>query len=292
MRVGYEGLQRVEVNKPTEDESSWGRFKSLIKSNYTILSLVVSFILYGITYSWTFAVGLLSILLLHEYGHIWAAKAHKIRTTAPIFLPYLGALIEMKERPKNVVDEGWLAAGGPIAGLSATAVYWIAGTIFHSPTLNAIALFGFMIHLFNMIPLSPLDGGRMMWVVTPYLWFVVAPVILYNAFRGDFTIGFLLVFFGWVHLPRKLDPNYFKVPFLKRLMIASLYLGMLTFCFVGASWILLNTPGVNEAMNVLMDITPKVTDVAKNTSWMSPTWAVVCTAVAYLAGVKFYLKQR
>lgn len=75
---------------------------------------------------WSFAVSLLSILVAHEFGHYLMGRHHKTAVTLPFFLPLpypfsilgtLGAVIQMKERPKNKRTLFDIGIAGPLAGL-------------------------------------------------------------------------------------------------------------------------------------------------------------------------------
>ena len=55
---------------------------------------------YAVIYGWKFGVALIYLLFVHEMGHLWAAKRKGIPTSPAIFIPFMGALIGMKEMPK------------------------------------------------------------------------------------------------------------------------------------------------------------------------------------------------
>ena len=84
------------------------------------LLLIVQYIWTG----WPFALSLLPILLAHEFGHYFASRFHKTATSLPYFIPLpfspigtMGAVIQLKELPKNkriLLDIG---IAGPLAGL-------------------------------------------------------------------------------------------------------------------------------------------------------------------------------
>jgi Zn-dependent protease len=117
-----------------------------------------------------FAVGLIGLIFVHECGHWLEAKRQGLPVTAPLFVPFLGASIFLKERPANAWREFELAIAGPLLGsLGALAVYGVA-VAEDSNRLRGIAFLGFFINLFNLLPVVPLDGGRIVAAIHPALW--------------------------------------------------------------------------------------------------------------------------
>ncbi|HBI04710.1 MAG TPA: site-2 protease family protein, partial [Paenibacillaceae bacterium] len=82
----------------------------------TLATMFVSVWVYALFYGWKFAVALVYLLFVHEMGHLMAAKKKGIKTSPAIFIPFLGALIGMKEKPKDAQTEAFVAYGGPLFG--------------------------------------------------------------------------------------------------------------------------------------------------------------------------------
>ncbi|SFJ36842.1 site-2 protease family protein [Thermoflavimicrobium dichotomicum] len=155
-----------------------GKLKSLLpllklgKFGGTIISLVISVWAYTVFYPLELAIGLVLLILIHELGHVWAAKRKGLPVTAPAFIPFLGALIMMKRQPQDAVTEAYIAYGGPLVGtIGALACYGL-GMITDNEVFYVIAMLGFFINLFNLIPVHPLDGGRIVVAITRWLWVV------------------------------------------------------------------------------------------------------------------------
>jgi len=152
------------------------KFKSLLpllklgKFGGTLLSMGVSIFAYAILYPWWFAVGLVAMILIHEMGHVWAAKRKKLPVTAPAFIPFLGALITMKKMPQDAVTEAYIAYGGPLLGTIGALVSYGLGVLTGVEVFYVIALVGFFINLFNLIPIHPLDGGRIVVAISRWIW--------------------------------------------------------------------------------------------------------------------------
>ena len=128
----------------------------------TSASMLVSIVAYQLIFGWAFAVGFVLLLLLHELGHVIQLRREGIEASAPMFIPFLGAVISAKSLGGNAAAEARVGLAGPILGSIATLVplgIWLAtGTDFW----RALAYIGFFLNLFNLLPVLPLDGGRAM----------------------------------------------------------------------------------------------------------------------------------
>ena len=89
-----------------------------------------------------------------------------------MFIPFLGALITLKRLPDNAWNEAKVAIAGPILGGLGAAAVWGLGEYYDSELLVALAFTGFFLNLFNLAPISPLDGGRIVAAIHPVLWIV------------------------------------------------------------------------------------------------------------------------
>jgi Zn-dependent protease len=146
-------------------------FLKFSKFGATFLSMIVSLGAYAWLYGWKFAVALVYLIFVHEMGHVIAAKQKGIRTSPAVFIPFAGALISMKDQPRDARTEAYLAYGGPLAGtiafLPAVPLYLWTGHDFWA----LVIFLGAMINLFNLLPVSPLDGGRIVSVLSTKIWF-------------------------------------------------------------------------------------------------------------------------
>ncbi|MFN7921601.1 MAG: hypothetical protein U0Q16_15985 [Bryobacteraceae bacterium] len=125
----------------------------------TLSTMFVSFGAYWALYGWPFALGLVLSIYVHEMGHIWEARRLGIPTTAPAFIPLMGAFIGLKS-PVNPVEDARIGLGGPRwgsgAAIAALVLYWLTA----APVMLVIAHFGAVVNLFNLIPIWTLDGAR------------------------------------------------------------------------------------------------------------------------------------
>ena len=138
----------------------------------TLATMALSVGVYATQWGWSFAAGFVVLIFIHELGHAIVLRREGIPAGAPVFIPFVGAFIAMQGRPRDAAVEARVAIGGPILGsLGAWAVLF-AGVISHSPLLIALGHVGAMLNLFNLIPVSPLDGGRIAGIFSRRYWIV------------------------------------------------------------------------------------------------------------------------
>lgn len=209
------------------------------KSHACPLSLLFSLIVLTDWWGLGFAVGFLLMLGFHEMGHKWAANMVGIKTGEPFFWPGLGAVISMKEPPKSAFDEAILGIGGPVAGTAIS--FWAFGMgllgIGNPQYWYTLGMVSVTINLFNLLPMRPLDGGRVVgvlshWVTIPGLvaggYFLVRPI-----FDGEWPepIWILLMFIGVVeffHARKKAKTTDYlsRTPMRHRLYMGLAYAGL------------------------------------------------------------------
>jgi Zn-dependent protease len=172
----------------------------------TLLSLFISLGAYALIFGWKFAAALIYLLFIHEMGHAYAAKKIRLPVSPAVFIPFMGAVIGLKEMPKNAKDEGYLAYMGPLFGflsfLPAIPLYLFT----HEPFWALLIILGAMINLFNLIPVTPLDGGRIAAGISTKLWGLgIILLFAYSILHVSF-IGFMIVIIGlmeWYTLYKK-----------------------------------------------------------------------------------------
>jgi Zn-dependent protease len=178
------------------------------------------------------------LLFVHEYGHVIQLRREGIPASAPLFIPGLGALVMMEEMPESSLAEARVGLAGPVLGTAAAAAAALVGWLAGSDVLLAAAGIGFYINLFNLIPVSPLDGGRALAAVSPWLWLGgigLLGVVLWHhpsPLLGLVTgIGLLEVV---VRLRHRNDDDYFKVTSWRaRALVLGVYLGMAALIYIG-----------------------------------------------------------
>jgi len=115
---------------------------------------------YSYLFTWQFAFLILFMVFVHESGHIWAMKKCGMRTKGIYFIPFLGAAAVTDEEFKTRNDEQFVAIMGPVWGLGLSLLAVVAYGVTANPFFAAVASWMAMINLFNLLPMNPLDGGR------------------------------------------------------------------------------------------------------------------------------------
>lgn len=152
-----------------------GKLGKVLLSGGTMLLSVIA---YAFVFGWPYAAGFVGLLLVHELGHYLSARQRGLDVGLPTFIPFVGAWVELKDQPRDAETEAWVGLAGPLLGsIGALACYfWARET--DSRLLLALAYAGFFLNLFNLIPLSPFDGGRITAVLSPRIWLLGAPVLV------------------------------------------------------------------------------------------------------------------
>ncbi len=205
-------------------------FLKLSKFAGTFISMFLMIWVYSFIYGWWFALGFVILLLIHEYGHLWFARMKNIKTGKPIFIPFVGALIALKEQPKNASDEAFIAIGGPVLGglaaIGCLGIYFLVDSTFWL----ALAYVGLFLNLFNLVPVHPLDGGRIATALSTKLWLIGLLILLYLTFKTFNPILVLILIVGsfqaWKTYKEKKAGNttYYDIPAKDRWIYGFLYI--------------------------------------------------------------------
>ncbi len=143
----------------------------------TLITMLVSVGAYALLFGWPYAVGFVALLFCHEMGHVMVARWQGVNVSAPMFVPFLGAFIAMRGMPEDSLGEAAIAAGGPVVGsIAALGCLGLYG-VTHQPLLLALAYVGFFLNLFNLIPMSPLDGGRILGAASRWAYVAGLPIL-------------------------------------------------------------------------------------------------------------------
>ena len=141
-------------------------------------TMLLSVFVYAITFGWRYAVGFVGLIFVHEMGHFVAARKCGLAVGAPVFIPFVGAWIALKDANMDPETEAYVGLAGPLLGSVAALGCYLLARHNGEPLLMAIAYGGFFLNLFNLIPLSPFDGGRIVAVISPRLWLLGVPILL------------------------------------------------------------------------------------------------------------------
>jgi len=188
---------------------------------------------YALLGGWWFGVGLVGLIFVHEMGHVLALRRQGVPASAPLFIPFMGAVIGMKKMPENAWREAEVALAGPVLGSLGAAAVWAAGSYYHSHFLVALAFVGFFINLFNLIPVVPLDGGRAVAALHPAIWLLgLAGLVALLILRPSPILPLIIVVGGlelWRRWKTRKLPGfagYYLVTRWQRAAVATVYLGL------------------------------------------------------------------
>jgi Zn-dependent protease len=210
---------------------------------FTVLgSAFVSVAAYALIWGWYFAIGFVVLLFVHELGHVAVAKTQGLKVSAPLFIPFMGAMIAMREMPQNAWREAQLALGGPLLGTAGAVACWAMGAALDSDLLRALAYVGFLINLFNLIPVVPLDGGRAIGAVHPVFWLVGVVILGVAAvvWLSPFVLVIVLLLGGaelwsrgksWWQNRGTAGNRYYEIAAWQRVVVGAVYVGLAAFLF-------------------------------------------------------------
>jgi Zn-dependent protease len=202
----------------------------------TLLSMGVTIAVYAEIFGWLFAVGFVLLIFVHEMGHALAMRQRGIAASAPVFIPFVGAFIAMRGRPRDAWEEAYVGIGGPILGTVGAVFCLAVAAATGSPFWAALASVGFLLNLFNLLPVSPLDGGRIAGAVSRWLW-VPGFLLLGAAFLlRPSPILVLIVLMGamsaWARFKQPV-PGYYAIGPWRRASMGVAYFGLIGFLMLG-----------------------------------------------------------
>jgi Zn-dependent protease len=208
----------------------------LLKSGGTMLLMIW---IYTMRWGWKFAVGFVLLLLVHECGHLIVAKKFGLKVGPPIFIPFMGAFIALKEAPRNAWMEACVGIGGPMLGSLGAFACNAIGELFDIPLLFALAWFGYFLNLFNLTPVGMLDGGRIVTALSRWLWLPGFAVLLWFGWKYPNFIVWLMVI---ASLPRiyslfrkrtEEERRYYEVTTAQRWTMSIMYFGLIAVLLFG-----------------------------------------------------------
>jgi Zn-dependent protease len=205
-------------------------------------SMLVSVAAYSLIWGWSFAAGFVLLLLVHEMGHVIQLRREGIEASAPMFVPFLGAVVAAKSLGDDAAAEARVGLAGPVLGSLGAALLipvWLAtGNDFW----QALAFTGFFLNLFNLLPVVPLDGGRAMAAMAPWMWFVglAAMAALAIAFPNPIILVILLLaaLSTWQRWKARRaggeeSEAYYRIRPAQRAAVAIVYIGLIALLVVG-----------------------------------------------------------
>ncbi len=198
-------------------------------------SMLVSVFAYSLVFGWRYAVGFVLLIFCHEMGHFVAARQRGLDVGLPTFIPFVGAWIELKQLPHNVETEAYVGIAGPVAGAAASMLCYFAARQTDSSLLLALCQAGCILNLFNLIPLSPFDGGRITAILSPKIWLLGAPLLVGLFLWRPSPMLIMVGILAYPQLKKaiwgdpKLPQGYHDVAMETRVNYGAMYIGLVAF---------------------------------------------------------------
>jgi Zn-dependent protease len=202
-------------------------------------TMMLSIWFYAMNWGWRFAVGFVVLIFIHECGHLVAARRFGLKVGAPVFIPFMGAVIALKEAPRNAWIESCVGIGGPVFGTLGAGFCDLLYLATGNPLYRALAYTGFFLNLFNLTPIGFLDGGRIVTALSPWLWVVGLAVMGFMAWSHP---SFLLIMILVLSLPRlwslfraktEEEKRFYEITPAQRWQMAVGYFGLIAFLVYG-----------------------------------------------------------
>ncbi len=258
----FAGLPPEEIPPLLRRESFWGRLRKFLgpvaivgvfalkfagKLKFIVLpllkflpvilksggSMILMIWVYAALWGWKWGLGFVVLLLLHECGHLIAARRFGLKVSAPMFIPFMGAFIALKEAPRNAWIEAGVGIGGPILGSAAALVCHAIGYGLHAPLFIGLAWTAYFLNLFNLTPVGMLDGGRIATALSPWLW---VPGLAALGWMGWTHPNFIIWLVLLMSLPRVFslfrkrteeEQRFYEVTPAQRWTMAAMYFGLI-----------------------------------------------------------------
>jgi Zn-dependent protease len=151
---------------------------------------------YALLWGWPFGVGFVLMILVHELGHFVEARRQGLHPALPVFVPFMGAYVAIKDSFFDPIRNTLVALAGPLAGGLAAVAAWGLGEAYDSNLLRALAYTGFLLNLVNLAPVWIFDGA-VAWRSLSWLrrerdprWVLVA--VLYVGLAALLVAGMVL----------------------------------------------------------------------------------------------------
>jgi Zn-dependent protease len=224
----------------------WGKALLLLLPKAKLLttsaSMLVSVGAYALIWGWKFAVGFVALLFLHEMGHYVQLRREGVKPSGMVFIPFLGAAVGARSLGGSALAEARVCLAGPILGSLATAALLPIAAATDDDFWRALAFTGFFLNLFNLLPVVPLDGGRAMAAMAPWMWFVGFGAIVVLVLLWPNPILILIALLGGFETYRRWkqrkageegNAEYYRVRPVHRLLVAAVYVGLIVALAIG-----------------------------------------------------------
>lgn len=146
-----------ERDVAAESQLKWGWMGKTILFIVSVLGFGVSF---GLTLSWQTLLILLGVLFIHELGHLTGMIMFGYRDRQILFVPLLGAVTTGTKDDATPMQKLIVYLLGPVPGIVLGYIALYLNITTHQKIWMDIALLMLVINYLNLLPVLPLDGGR------------------------------------------------------------------------------------------------------------------------------------
>ena len=252
-------LSPIEPSKPPLHKRTLGpilaaiaaffaKFKAILlllpklKLVTTAGTMLVSIAAYAVIWGLQFALGFVALLFVHEMGHVIQLRREGVKASAPMFIPFLGAVISARSLGENALAEARVGLAGPILGSIGSAACILVWHATGNDLWRALAFVGFFLNLFNLLPVVPLDGGRAMAAMAPWMWFAGFAVLIPLVFVFHNPIMLIILVFAGIETYKRWQMRkrggeeqqaYYRVRPLDRGLVAAVYISLIALLVVG-----------------------------------------------------------
>jgi len=202
--------------------------KFLVPFGSALLSIGAYALLFG---GWQVGLGIVALLFIHEMGHFVIIRAKGLPASLPIFIPLVGAYVALRSMPQDARDEAEIAIAGPVAGAIAGAACYLIYLQTGLHLYLLLAYFSFLLNLLNLIPVSPLDGGRIVGAISRWIWPIGLVLVAVAFFYTRNILLLLLIWFGLMQtislfrgMPGRNE--YYRIGVLTRAYVTAIYVSL------------------------------------------------------------------
>ncbi|OMH25785.1 site-2 protease family protein [Motiliproteus sp. MSK22-1] len=167
---GTEGNDEPSPNPARGRKSNSGHFVSWLGLGFKLFKSAkvlkvalagAAFSGWSIIFSWEFALVLISVIVFHEYGHLRAMKKFNIPTKGMYLIPFFGG-VAVGDKPKTQWQDVYISMMGPVYGLAMSIVFYLIYLFSGNHFAGLVASISALVNVINLLPVYPLDGGRVL----------------------------------------------------------------------------------------------------------------------------------
>jgi Zn-dependent protease len=197
------------------------------------VSMGVTVAAYAVKMPLRFAVGFVLITVVHELGHALMIRARGLRAGVMVFIPFVGGAVTLRDQPRTAYIDAQIGLAGPIAGTIASLISLQLFKWEGAPLYLAIAFAGFLLNLLNLLPVGPLDGGRISGAVSKWMWLFGGAVLLYKTVRQTNPLLVVLLLLSafqvYNSIVHEKESGFYNVTGAQRATIAIIYFALIVF---------------------------------------------------------------